>query len=361
MSALSPTTRWLLLVALVCSAVIAFVPTVDLEWQRLPYTTLRSATSRVKASAQRRAAELRARDAWRIARAPVVIDATLDASRRDALRVAIDSALGALPPEARTRIGVVVVAADSSTLPAGARTMALLPGASGDTRCLSVIEVGTRAPTEQIQRVRARGAILGVCAFVARFGAPSAMVQRWLEETPLLGIDATMRHRAPWVTRANAFNNSFGQRGAMLAACVRRAGQACLELINATPASPSVGTVDVRMAMPGVVDGLPQYLDPDEAEIISGFLSAMVADFGDDRFSAFWRSDAAIAENFAAATGRPLDAWIAERARERYRLGSNGDGHDLPPSAFLWALLTIGVCTIPLGRMRFLPIDRSVS
>jgi hypothetical protein len=70
----------------------------------------------------------------------------------------------------------------------------------------------------------------------------------------------------------------------------------------------------------------------------------MARSLGEERFEAFWKSNASVPEAFHAAAGQDLDAWIREWGRRIYAPIPTGPG---VPMAAVWS----GVVALMLAVM----------
>lgn len=314
--------RWLVLVVLLCGATVAFTMPFDarMTFDDIPRD---SALVRLNAVAARaRAARGRLEDVGRDYRVRRMLDRVpapgalvmLDPSVPVPARRAIDSTMGVVwravgPGASPSRSGVLVFHGDAFSgerafaLPAPARVdvMRLLPEASGDGRCLVLVQLSQHAAVTDTER------LLGPCGFWAVFGPPGRGVRAWLGRTGFVLARAANWQTADTTMPVTSWQHLSPDGGA----CLTSGGQACLDAIGLR--RDTVGLrAKARRYRGSAVAIAPA---PDEIDMVSlgereaHFLADMVRDLGNERFRAFWTSDADPEQAFADAAGRSLSEW----------------------------------------------------
>jgi hypothetical protein len=249
----------------------------------------------------------------------------------------------------------------------------LLSDFTGDSGCVSVIQLRRREPRE-LDLVRSTS-LTGVCAFVARFGAPGRAVRAWMDTVAFsfAGV-AAWNERSDLRPRLQSvlFGTSVGpedlprprherrEAGALGAGCLMGSDTDCRLLLGLTrdaalavvPGSatgsgmarfyqtvPRLGqrTGWVRATL-GTAGG--QRLGSDERL----FFSDLVYDFGVERFGRFWTSVAPPEAAFVEAFDESLSAYTRRWLARRYDDAPGG-----PRVPLASGLAAFGLVTLSLG------------
>ena len=231
-----------------------------------------------------------------------------------------------------TKIGIAVVIESehvAASAPAGNSYAHLLPDSLERHTC--VVWTAPR-PTmgASFERSDARAAgwhaqwarsLLGPCAFYARFGRPSAQVERWLahrqhrfaqipawDSTWTALLRAARSEPGPELTpriRAALLARTWRTYPALSLGCMSGRATACREAIVGVP--PSYGTAQRLVTRERDFEAfLP-------ASTV--MLSDMVREFGHARFARFWVSDLAPDSAFHLAMDTTLGDWVWSRMR----------------------------------------------
>ncbi len=346
------------IVAAALIAVALMPPSPDPRWARFgerePRPRLDQLESAVRRVA-RRVEALERRDALRarLRRAPVppgaapvfALDRRLPPALAAALRAGWDTAaaqLGALHPGSALVVTIGLDPADTigrvPAIPGWGRAWYFLPRATNGHTCAIVVVIGPNprglnadAPARDLL------ALLGPCAYHARFGPPGRGVEDWVgtrgARTGFLPqwLEPAPRDRKRLVSAAMVdATDADGRTEALVAylfaieargdldetACAVGRLAACRRLLEGPEQQLGLG----RTEGPGSsIVYRPFLFSPWPRTEVDYFLSDLVRDEGADRFARFWRSDAPVDSAFAAAYGRSPE----QHAQQWTRAGQN--------------------------------------
>ena len=207
---------------------------------------------------------------------------------------------------------------------------------SGATACVAVYAEGLLAPGPWMRpppHRRLAPALLGPCAYYARFGRAGAAVDDWLRHGgAALALTAPTYpppawHPAPapsWMVRLTRGDGAWLVEPRLpfpltLDACLAGQKPRCAEFVQDRRAGNRV------LERLGIHEEFAWSLRADEA----AFLSDLLVTFGPDRFAQFWRAGGSLPEAFASAFGVPLTDWTYGWATERFGAGRRGSAVSL--------------------------------
>jgi hypothetical protein len=193
-------------------------------------------------------------------------------------------------------------------------------GAADD--CVAIYAEPVQRPRPLYRRTAP--ALLGPCAYYARFGPPGGAVDAWLRHggvplaitspgypppvhrpPPSRGrgwVLAALRGELPWwsVDQRLAFPLSLN-------ACLAGHGNGCRDFVTGTRRSDrALRAIDVYQESAWIVEsGTATYL------------SDVLTEIGPERFTSLWRADGTLEEAFANAVGTHLGTWTRAWATER--------------------------------------------
>lgn len=233
----------------------------------------------------------------------------------------------------------------------------------GHPYCLRVIARSSpMAPMQPISRWRGPGGemrsnVLGACRLVASYGLPGAKVTAWLKKG---GIDyaegdvGAQRERATVQDALMQTPQLFGRRRFFLVdrsltaeRCTAGSAEACLQKLL-DPWRDLITTVPVDAALHGPVQGfIPSGEMPPLGNSGRYLVADLEAQFGPQRFRAFWTSNAEVPQAFEAAFGVPMDEWALSWVSDN--LGLTRAGPSLPRPDALGGILLLALCAIVAG------------
>ncbi len=198
--------------------------------------------------------------------------------------------------------------------------------------------------------------ILGSCRLIGRYGAPSAGLLAWLERgalgfaaEPVPGPSGPRRRPAPLRSSFGLGGPFYWTRGQEVGRCLAGEGESCGRLLL----DPLSGADEGRSEIQYVVDRSPvsaireaAYKQP-FAHFDNYLLADLEAEFGPERFAAFWRSPHEIPLAFEAAFGVPLGEWAVTWVRTH--VGSSSAGPRLPGNASTGTGLFLVACAALAG------------
>ena len=340
-------TRWIGAVAAICALITLNAVTREPAYSARPALPadslrLRDLERRVGAASLRWEALAR-RDlalAQRgVSRAPatggptIVIDPLLPATHRSIIERAVQrqwSSLGIDSARIPVTVAIVIDTAISlDRLSAGRGQIAydyMLP-VSGDIaqprECVAVVGLlsrtivlaGTqRALAEAVAAPRVAAALVGPCAFAARFGAPGAEIDRWLRAhsyrfaayphwwtLPAMSADPGERWRLA-NAGVPAQNANLWLSPAALGCAAGHTAQ-CARSLASDDTMPDGGLLMMQRGR-----------DQHWGAMSGGYLSDLATALGPERFQRFWQSELAPDAALRAVTGRTLDVWTHQWA-----------------------------------------------
>ncbi len=236
-----------------------------------------------------------------------------------------------------------------------------LPRAA-DSPCLSILRINesfSKMPVQvrgtvaqNLKAPETIDAVLGACAYIARFGPPGEHIKEWLQGggwsfAHIAGWDSPS---PAWTPRADAraywFRDQLATIGdpnwqtrALIAlsglACIAGERGRCAEAAGThihsaradTAWANNVVSTQGASAYFLLFATKPSPLGADEGWLVSD----MVRTLGDSAFRRFWSSDKPVAQAFSEASGRTLDDWVRDWARRTY--GRIPTGPSLPATA----------------------------
>ena len=290
----------------------------------------------------------------------------------DATRDRVDSALRSYPADQVPRVVVIgdgkaaVVAAhapallDSLGFPArpmvpvrmalleaperlqrahgGLSNFTMLPTSAGPSGCTSVrvVSPGEEDDADQRWGAQRRSWVgsLGPCWYLARFGPPGPAVRAWLDARYWDVARDVPPHREPdplsdealapsnvLLRILGAIPSNFAGGSATLERCATTRPDLCeVALLNSPYRSGllPVGIVESEWVIASNrasydwLTGVPLWA-------AQSVLATMVDDLGPARFTAFWTSEAPVAEAFESATGMSIGQWFGDRLQRGLR------------------------------------------
>ncbi len=270
-----------------------------------------------------------------------------------------DSLAGALraPADAPIPMRLALVEAPPEWLPGRlyVSTFALLPGDVPGAGCTAV-RVVSRDSIEKGGELGSwlhlpwQGAV-GPCWYLASFGAPGPAVRAWLDSRYWDVAGAVPPHPRRLSFEDNFesepnlfyrilgdFRQRYASGSATLQACASNKPALCEAALLGSPFPPGllpdgiVGTERLNRYAVGAyqwMTGVPPWASRE-------LLAMMLEDLGPERFSAFWTSQAPVAEAFRAAAGTPFAEWYRNQLRRDLRQAGMAD----PGNAVFWPSAT---------------------
>jgi len=147
------------------------------------------------------------------------------------------------------------------------------------------------------------------CRLAARYGLPGERITAWIESGGMAfgleGPEATVRDPTASASKVAALQ--YGASASFLARerCLAGAADGCAMLFLA----PEGGDYATLIDAPSWIT-VRSYFSPFRSDD-DYILWDLEREFGPDRFSRFWTSDAGVEEAFEAAFGLPVGAWMA--------------------------------------------------
>jgi len=203
-----------------------------------------------------------------------------------------------------------------------------IPDSAG-APCVAIYAEGNFAPGPWLRRPpfrRLAPAMLGPCAYYARFGPAGSAVTGWLRRggTALALTSPTFPPPA-WKPPATTswMGSLVGRPGGVwfgdprlafpltLNGCVAGRLEACRDFVLGERMEPR------GLQALGVRAEVNWSLQTDEVV----FLSDVLTEFGPERFTRFWTAAGSLDEAFRTAFGASLDSWTASWARARFGRG----------------------------------------
>lgn len=195
---------------------------------------------------------------------------------------------------------------------------------------------------------------LGPCAIHAKYGSPGAGISRWLRGGGYVYGEAGLSRKIAgdplgWYTESRRFGVRWHPHlSPAAAACLAGRREACRTVFL----HPFADDTPYRSYAGGRAYGRPpvpslayQSRRVYEQRVFGGaegeLVSVLEAEFGPERFSAFWSSESEVTEAFRTAFGIPVEDWVQDWARKRWEDLESGPA--VPVRAGLLSLLTLGV------------------
>jgi hypothetical protein len=182
---------------------------------------------------------------------------------------------------------------------------------------------------ERFRRLRGAG-VLGACAFVARYGLPSAPIDLWLRN----GAHRFARLRGTAVTRpappAGGLSWTYGldaDESLWLRACRAGRDEACRRVLLGGDERQHVG--------PAAFDVEPSWHTP----VTGTLLGDLEAAFGADRFARFWNGQGDVEQAFTHAFDADIETWTRDWSRGAHGMVTLGARIDVV--TLLLSVLTV--------------------
>jgi hypothetical protein len=322
----------------------------------------------------------------------------------DATRDRVDSALSAYPAD---RVPKVVVIGDGKAAVVAARAPALLdslgfpsrpmvpvrmallqaplslyhlgvlknftilPTPAGPSSCTSVRVVfpGEEDDADQRWGTQRRSWVgsLGPCWYLATFGPPGPGVRQWLDARYWDVARDVPPHREPeplsedalgpsniFLRILGAIPSNFAGGSATLERCATTRPELCeVGLLNSPyfPGHLPAGIVENEWAI--AFTGRPySWLTELPSWAAQSVLATMVDDLGPAKFTAFWTSQAPVAEAFESAAGMRIGKWFGERLQRRLREAGVPDAGRKPSWPSVVGLLGLALGATLWGAQR---------
>lgn len=191
------------------------------------------------------------------------------------------------------------------------RRVAMLPERAG-APCIAMIRInGTRvdsaAPNHEDQ-------LLGVCGLYAKFGAPGAGMEGWLERTQLRSAAAHTGSAVPPKRRAEV-TSQIVKEAVVPVGCLAGKDDACDRFFDGDffYGAPATDPETSRQVEPTNVPRLAVYSSWAAGSDFLNSLPTLRAALGDEQFAAIWRSASEPAEAYALNEGSSLASWTRAR------------------------------------------------
>ena len=372
-------TRWLMMAALGCSLLATGLVTyrtrvVDrvidsaevLHLRRIQRRTMEAAQGlRSRARADSVIATLPVSSARDFVSPSVVVDPLLPQTHRLIAERTVERQWRRLHIDSAIVPVTVAVVLDTAVVPAGSPNsrrgeiafdyaLATREGTAVPERCVVIIAVqmhqiarpsGHRTLAARMDPARNGEAVLGPCAFQARFGVAGAEIDAWLRARSYdlafgPSWEEPERDGAPRIPR-ELEGYSPAEVWAMVQRHLSPDAQAC--------AAGAVDRCDASLRVPEGMRQLPRgglvtrrQWDQQWSGLTPRYLSDLVTRIGPDRFARFWRSDLAPDAALRAAAGMPVSVWTNQWAMSL--VGEARTGPGLTQRELLGAALLAAIC-----------------
>jgi hypothetical protein len=191
--------------------------------------------------------------------------------------------------------------------------------------------------------------VLGPCRFYAAYGLPGSRISEWLASG---GAGFTMTPAGIEEVQLFERRRFLGLRSSFLAlpsaaeACLAGRKESCTAVVmpRQTSSGLTKGALITRDRYPERIHSFDR--DPRLSRRYTRDAATLVADieadFGTERFQAFWSSEQPMDAAFAAAFGLPLGDWVHDWLSARYQPDKLGPG--LSWETLLYSLALISFC-----------------